>query len=56
MKAKRATSRCRAATNNLIELINNSLHLSNLITDCSPGKLSQVKLLEQHWKQELLQR
>lgn len=53
MKAERATSRCRAAMNGLIELINNNLHMSNLITDFSPGKLPQENLLEQHWKQEL---
>ncbi len=56
MKVERATSRCRATTNNLVELINNNLHISNLITDYSPGKLPKVKLLEQHWKQELTQR
>lgn len=56
MKVERDTSRCRETTNNLIELINNSLHLSNLITYFSPGKLPKVKLLEQHWKQELMQR
>jgi len=56
MKVERATSRSRAATNNLIELINNSLHLSNLFANFSPGKLPKVKLFEQHWKQELMQR
>ena len=69
MKSERATSRCRAVTNNLVELINNSLHMSNLIklidnslhvsnmiTEYSLGKLTKVKLLEQHWKQELTQR
>lgn len=53
MKAKTETSRCRTATNGLIELINNNLHMSNLITDCSPGKLPKAKSLKQHWKQEL---
>ena len=50
MKVERATSRCRSTTNNLIELINTSLYLSNLITECSPGKLLKVKSLEQQWK------
>jgi len=56
MKVERATSRCKITTNNLIELVNNNLHLSNLITDCSPRKLPKVKLLEQKWRQELMQR
>lgn len=56
MKVERATSRCRIATNNLIELIKNSVHLSNLIIDFFLGKLPKVKLLEQKWKQELTQR
>ena len=56
MKAERATSKCISTTNNLIELINNNLYLSNLITECSPGKLAKVKSLEQQWKQELMQR
>ena len=46
MKAERATSRCRLATNNLVELINDTLYLSNLILECSPGKLPSVKALE----------
>ena len=56
MKAKRAMSRCRATTNNIVELINNSLHVSNMITDCSLGKIPKVKLLQQHWKKELTQK
>lgn len=56
MKAERAISRCRSTTNNLVELINDTLYLSNLITECSPGKLPSVKALEQTWKQELEQR
>lgn len=56
MRAQRSTSRSRAITNNLIELINNSFHMTNLIIDWSPSKLPQEKLLEQHWKQELTHR
>lgn len=39
MKAERETSRCRLATGKLIELINATLYLSNLISQCNPGKL-----------------
>lgn len=56
MKSERATSRCRSATGNLVELINNTLYLSNLILECTPGKLPSVKELEQTWKQELEKR
>lgn len=56
MKAERETSRCRSAKNNLIELINNSLYLCNLIIECSQGKFPQVKALEQQSKQELMHR
>jgi len=56
MKAERANSRCRSTTSNLIELINDTLYLSNLISECSPGKLPSMKALEQTWKQELEKR
>ena len=52
MKAERETSRCRSAIGNMVELINNSLYLSNLIT-VFPRKLPPVKALEQTWKHEL---
>jgi len=47
MKAERETSRCRLATSNLIELINDTLYLSNLISQCTPGKFLSAKALEQ---------
>jgi len=56
MKAERETSRCRLATSNIVELINDTLYLSNLILECSLGKLPSVKALEQTWKQELEKR
>jgi len=56
MKVKRATSRCRSAIGNLIELINDTLYLSNLISECTLGKLPLAKALEQTWKQELKKR
>ena len=53
MKVERETSRCRSATGNLIELINDTLYLSNLISQCTPGKLSLAIALEQTCNQEL---
>lgn len=53
MKEERETSRCRSATSNLIELINDTLYLSNLISQCTPGKLPSAKALEQTCNQEL---
>jgi len=50
MKVERETSRARATINGVIELVNNSLHMSNLISDCSPGKLPKVKALKHHWR------
>ena len=56
MEAERAASRCSSANNNLVELINDTLYLSNSILECSPQRLPSVKALEQTWKQELEQR
>jgi len=53
MKVERETSRCRSTTGNLIELINDTLYLFNLISECTPGKLPSAKALEQKCKQEL---
>ncbi len=46
MKAERAVSRCKLSTSNLIDLINNTLYLSNMISQCTPGKLLSAKTLE----------
>ena len=56
MKAERATSKSKATMNGVNELVNNSLHMSNLISDCSPGKLPKAKALEHHWRQEMANR
>ena len=56
MKAERETSRCRSVTGNVVELINNTLYLSNLISECTLGKFPSVKALEQIWKKELEKR
>lgn len=53
MKAERKTSGCRSTTSNLIELINDTLYLYNLISQCTPGKLSSAKTLEHTCNQEL---
>ena len=47
MKAERAISRCKSTTSNLVELVNNTLYLSNMISQCTPGKLTAAKTLEQ---------
>lgn len=56
MKAERGTSRCRSTTGNLVKLIIDTMYLSNLISECTQGKLPSVKELEQTWKQELEKR
>ena len=53
MKAERAVSRCKLTTSNLVELINDTLYLSNMISQCTPGKLLSAKTLEQSCYQEL---
>lgn len=53
MKAERETSRCRSMTGNLIDLINDTLYLSKLISKCTPDKLPSAKALEQTCKHEL---
>ena len=53
MKAERAISRCKTTTSNLVELVNNTLYLSNMISQCTPGKLTATKILEQSCYPEL---
>ena len=53
MKAEREVSRCKLSISNLIELINNTLYLSNMISQCTPSKLLSAKTLEQSCNQEL---
>ena len=52
-KAERAISRCKLTTSNLVELINDTLYLSNMISQCTPGKLTSAKTLEQSCYSEL---
>jgi len=53
MKAERETSRCQLSTSNLIEFVNDTLYLSNMISQCNLGKLTSAKALEQTCSQEL---
>ena len=53
MKAERAVSRCKLSTRNLIDLINNTLYLSKMISQCTPCKLLSAKTLEQSCNQKL---
>ena len=53
MKADGAISRCKSTTSNLVELVNNTLYLSNMISQCTPGKLTAAKTLEQSYYPEL---
>ena len=40
-------------TSNLVELVNDTLYLSNMITQCTPGKLTPSKALEMSCYPEL---
>lgn len=53
MKAERATSRCRTISGNLVELVNNTLYLSNIISQCTPGQLTTANILEHSCYPEL---
>ena len=47
MKAERAASRSTLTSNNLIDLVNDTLYLSNIVTQCTPGKVITAHTLEQ---------
>ena len=53
MKAERAILRCKATTSNLVELVNNTLYLSNVISQCTPGQLTATNMLEHSCYREL---
>lgn len=53
MKVERAIFRCKATTSNLVELVNNTLYLSNMISQCTPGQLTATKMLEHSCYPEL---
>lgn len=54
IKEERATSRARTIMDNLTQLVNDNLYAANLISDCTPGKLSKVKEIDKIWKQDLI--
>ena len=47
MKAERAASRCKLTARNMIDLVNNTLYLANMISQCTPGKITTANLIEQ---------
>ena len=47
MREERAASRCKSTSINLVELVNNTLYLSNMISQCTPGQLTTTNTLEQ---------
>ena len=53
IKTERAISRERFLMDNVVELINDNLHIANLISDHIPGQLLKVKELEKKWEQGL---
>ena len=46
MKAERATSRCKTTASILVDLVNNTLYLANMISQCTPGKMTTPNALE----------
>ena len=54
MKSKRAISRAKGLMNNATQLINDILYATNLISDCTPGKLPKVKEADSRWKEEII--
>ena len=53
MKAERAASRCKSTSSNLVDLVNNTLYLANMISQCTPGKMTTTNTLEQSCYSEL---
>lgn len=45
-QTERAVSRATNVANNIIKTINDKLHNANLIQECPPGNLSDIKVLE----------
>lgn len=46
-QAKRATVTTASATNSIIEVVNENLHSANLVKECIPRALPDIKQLEQ---------
>ena len=47
LKAERAASRCTLTAGNLADLVNDTLYLANIVTQCTPGKIITANVLEQ---------
>ena len=47
MKAERAASRCKMIASNMINLVNDTLYLENMISQCTPGSITTANMLEQ---------
>lgn len=47
MKAERAASRCKIISSNMIDLVNDTLYLANMISKCTPGSITTADMLEQ---------
>lgn len=56
LKAERVASRCRLTSSNLVDLVNNTLYLANMISQCTPGKITTTNALEQSCYPELEER
>ena len=47
LKAERAASRCTLTADNLADLVNDTLYLANIASQCTPGKITTAYTLEQ---------
>ena len=54
MKSERSISRAKSMMNNITQLVNDSLYTTNLISDCTPGKLPKGKEAYSRWKEEII--
>ena len=48
MKAEVAVSRCKTISKSIINLVNDTLYLANMISQCTPGNLTTANELEQN--------
>ena len=53
MKAERADSRCKSTAINLVDLVNNTIYMANMISQCTPRKMTTTNTLEQKFYPEL---
>ena len=45
MKAERAASRCKLTASNMVDLINNTLYLANMIPQFTPGSITTANMI-----------